>query len=224
MVKFGDTLEGCIYEPWRDQYIQYSRLKRIITRNRFILDSRKSKEAAVTEEKVSLLRSNSLIRCQANTSPYLEANEMSRRIEITTDREKSAAVSESTPILTGIKSEGMKRNDTFLSLVDSGLDIEMTRAKAEVTELEDFFEVITAELKKVNDFFSVKIGELKSRWEDIESKRNDIFRLHHTGGNILGDLKVIRDIYYDLSVLIQYTDFNLTGRCTFNVQLVDFKN
>ena len=38
MVRFGKQLEIGIYEPWKSYYMQYSRLKRIITRRKFAID------------------------------------------------------------------------------------------------------------------------------------------------------------------------------------------
>jgi hypothetical protein len=41
MVRFGKQLELGIYEPWKTYYIQYSRLKRIITRRKFAIEKLK---------------------------------------------------------------------------------------------------------------------------------------------------------------------------------------
>lgn len=60
MVEFGSELGKKMYTPWREYYVQYDKLKRVITRNRFILDSRKAKY--VDPATTSLSRSNSLLR------------------------------------------------------------------------------------------------------------------------------------------------------------------
>lgn len=49
-MKFGKQLEIGIYEPWKDQYIQYSRLKRIIIRKKFVLDEKPTIMPAAAHE------------------------------------------------------------------------------------------------------------------------------------------------------------------------------
>eukprot|EP01031_Cornospumella_fuschlensis_P043226 gene43227-52839_t len=46
-MKFGKQLQLGIYEQWRDYYIQYDRLKRIIKRKKFLAD-----KAAEGQEKI----------------------------------------------------------------------------------------------------------------------------------------------------------------------------
>jgi SPX domain protein involved in polyphosphate accumulation len=40
-MKFGKQLQLGTYEPWKDYYIQYSKLKRIIKRRKFVADKHK---------------------------------------------------------------------------------------------------------------------------------------------------------------------------------------
>jgi len=63
----------------------------------------------------------------------------------------------------------------------------------------------------VNNFFATKITELKSRFEAIRLKRANVFRLHHTGGDLVGDLKELRSVYIDLVLLLQFVEYNKTG-------------
>ena len=44
MVRFGKQLDIGIYEPWRSYYLQYSRLKRTITRRKFAIEKIKQME------------------------------------------------------------------------------------------------------------------------------------------------------------------------------------
>lgn len=76
---------------------------------------------------------------------------------------------------------------------------------------QDFFEILTSEVEKINAFFATKMSELKNRFDAIGLKRNNKYRLHHTGGDLVGDLKEYRSIYNELVFLKEFVEQNKTG-------------
>ncbi len=234
MVQFGDQLEGHIHEPWRNHYITYNKLKRIIERNRFVLDSTKAKKAGATEEDVTLQKSSSCASFSCVNSEIVEDV-----IESTHFFEPSQSViiekhnsqdddsidmiveltspGESTPLRIA---DDFKINTHRGSLVGAfpgksvGIGEKMNRdfiRNESDFELVDFFEVVSFDLERVNSFFCIKMKELKERFEIVESRRCFSSRIQHTGGNITENLRLIRGIYIELILLIQYIDFNRTG-------------
>ena len=234
MVQFGDQLEGHIYEPWRDQYITYNKLKRIIQRNRFILDSTKAKRAGATEEDVTLKKSNSCASLSRTNSIVIENGSDSAFVakptihSTVTGKENSKnfgsiemvaemTTTELTP-LTVAAETNMSDDRVAVLGVLSGSDVDITEnsrnrsiSSESDCKLEDFFEVVSFDLDKINRFFQIKMTELKEKFESVESRRHNAFRMHHTGGNVAENLRIIRGIHMELMLLIQYVDFNRTG-------------
>ena len=138
MVNFGGKLDEALYEPWREYYVQYDKLKRIITRNRFILDSRRSKNIDPALTSLSRSRSNSLVRTNSKLlyisggSPPLsrepsKVNYSSTEVELGShgitqrqqdDSQASQMPTEETP-LTG----RIARSNTMLDLIKGGFDV-----------------------------------------------------------------------------------------------------
>ena len=196
MVQFGDQLEGHIHEPWRNHYITYNKLKRIIERNRFVLDSTKAKKAGATEEDVTLQKSSSCASFSCVNSEIVEDV-----IESTHFFEPSQSViiekhnsqdddsidmiveltspGESTPLRIA---DDFKINTHRGSLVGAfpgksvGIGEKMNRdfiRNESDFELVDFFEVVSFDLERVNSFFCIKMKELKEI-SDIISKAADV--------------------------------------------------
>ena len=230
MVQFGEQLDTAIYEPWRDFYIQYNKLKRIITRNRFILDSKKLRSKNI-EGAGALSRSNSILLKISKSNQNLEQQSQQQQeqeedielaliniqkealiiksdesLPIQTEPSSTSTNKETSPLLSKIK-----RTNTLNQLIESGFDIDMKDNKLDECKLEDFFETLSIDIEKINAFFSFKVNELKIRFEELSKKRGNSYRLHHTGGDLVGDLKEYRSIYKELSKLIQFCDYNKTG-------------
>jgi phosphate transporter len=220
MVQFGETLDEGLYSPWREHYVQYDRLKRIITRNRFILDSRKSKN--IDPSTTSLSRSGSYMRVKGSKSNIFdETTATESGLPLISSKVPSESEVELLNVEEGVEplrqipneetplSLRFKRSNTMLSLIESGFDINSPNTGSYA--LEDFFDVLSREIEKINSFFSVKISELMIRFDAVRTKRSNTFRLHHTGGDLVGDLKEYRAIYKELVLLIQFVEYNKTG-------------
>ena len=229
MVQFGDQLEGHIHEPWRDQYITYNKLKRIIERNRFVLDSSRAKKAGATVEDVTLRKSSSC----ASLSHYVGETDSTSLVEPAQStilgkneplHDQSVEMTqtldlptESTPLRRADEKDGITHGASVLG-ISSGNDVNTVDDVKNVCSqhesdcrLEDFFEVVCFDLEKVNRFFQSKITELKGSFEMIEDRRHNSYRIHHTGGDVAQNLRLIKAIYIELLLLIQYVDFNRTG-------------
>ena len=230
MVQFGEQLDTAIYEPWRDFYIQYNKLKRIITRNRFILDSKKLRSKNI-EGAGALSRSNSMLLKISKSNQNLDLQSQQQQgqeedielalmdnqkealivksnesLTIQPERSSTSLNKETSPLLSRIK-----RTNTMNELIESGFDINMKDNILDDCKLEDFFETLSLDIERINTFFSFKVNELKNRFEEVSKKRGNSYRLHHTGGDLVGDLKEYRSIYKELSKLIQFCDYNKTG-------------
>ena len=82
---------------------------------------------------------------------------------------------------------------------------------AESKDIEDFYGLLGLEVKKINNFFTGKVEEIQSSIENIIQHRTNVFRVHHTGSDLVTDLKNLRSAYIELSALNSYVDFNETG-------------
>lgn len=234
MVQFGDQLEGHIHEPWRDHYITYNKLKRIIERNRFVLDSTKAKNAGATVEDVTLKKSSSLaslsgfnsmiIENTMESTHFVDPSQSTIRVEQNAQQKdriemiaQLATPTESTPLRITGESEEITHGQALLGTLPGKPDDVASKERGEFTcdvsafQLEDFFEVVGLDLEKVNGFFLSKMKELKEKSEKIEDRRSNSSRMYHTGENVSENLRLVRGIYIELLLLIQYIDFNRTG-------------
>ena len=192
-MKFGKQLALGTYPPWRDHYVSYNRLKRIINRRRFIADQEKEKEsrklgASPANSSIQLIRTSSRspspIKGMGGDeySPLATAGEGGAGGG--TPSKKYAATSQTPGGTLSIKGE---ENST------------------------EFFPVVLSELNKINKFFLGKLASLRIALEEITEKRREAYHSHHTGGGDQSYLLALRDIYVELAALRSFCDLNRTG-------------
>jgi len=199
-MKFGKQLELGCYEPWKAQYCAYSRLKRVIKRNKFILDTQRNKKG----------KSDGQYRSFESHPPDLESNSSANMNVTETTPLTMSSLEDRRNIserdLEGLRTPGNadrrhSHTSTYSSGNSSGND-----------NMEDFFGIIQEELDKVNAFYIGKIAELEVLLDKIVSRRSNAWVGHHTGGTSGRDGgDELRRVYIELSALRMYCSLNQTA-------------
>ena len=183
-MKFGKQLTLGTYPPWRDHYICYGRLKRIINRRKFIADQEREKELKRTGSTQSAIQMIST----RSASPRNAGTEYS-------------------PLRSGGNADGGLYSSTGGS---RGGSPAAAAAVAEESGTE-FFPVILEELNKINKFFLGKLASLRIALEEITEKRRESWRGTSGGAEAHGELLALRHIYVELAALRSFCDLNRTG-------------
>lgn len=165
------------------QYINYSRLKRIIKRRKFVTDQRLARLKKITGEGSRLKLGSSALDMRklsntgfiTETTPLMMASAQSKK-EDPTAEEGSEAVE-----AVGVDPDGV-----------------------------EFFPVIIEEINKINKFFVAKMAELRIALEEITSTRSSLYRSHHTISDP-SHLIRLRNIYVELAALRSYCTLCRTG-------------
>jgi phosphate transporter len=235
MVRFGKQLELGIYDPWKSYYMQYSRLKRIITRRKFAIDKLKEMEnksnsnskptspleTPTVTPRQTIGKSYSLLNNEDKDNPIAISTmgnstgtlgRMKRSpslARIVTQLASSAPnipqASEFTPI------NHSPARKSYEKLMNAEIELKSRGYDGkELDESIDFFSQIREELDKVDSFYQTKITELKLKLDDLTSHRYNPYRSHHTSSSEL-DITNLRDIYIELVTLKNYCELNGTG-------------
>jgi len=70
MVNFGVQLEEGLFPPWKEYYIQYNRLKRLIVKRKFVLDKiAKESEVPVPDRSVSFMSLTKMVSNSSDSNP-----------------------------------------------------------------------------------------------------------------------------------------------------------
>ena len=197
MVKFGERLDTAIYHPWKEFYLDYNKLKRIISRNKFILDRRKKSIGT---------------RGRSGSMTSLHMNVSSGGLSLIGDIEMSSSINggnnnadETTPL------KKMMSMMT-LSVIQELQSYETSEtSEGSPVPIDDFEGILRTELDKINKFFVGKLYELRSVLEIIINKQSNIYRSHHSTSDFVTDIKNLRKVYIELTVFKSYVEFNLTG-------------
>jgi len=190
-MKFGKQLALGTYPPWRDYYISYNRLKRVINRLRFIADQQSGGGSGEKSSSIQVVSSKTQLQQQRPPSPNRQMDEYSPLSQSQTPARQPAG---------GRYSGGATTTPGgTLSMGEGGDGTE-------------FFPVILEEINKINKFFLGKLASLRISLEEItEKRRPESYHVHHAGGGEKNDLTTLRDIYVELAALRSYCDLNRTG-------------
>jgi len=231
MVRFGKQLDIGIYEPWRLYYLQYSRLKRIITRRKFAIEKIKQMENSskptspletpVDTPVLSIRKSYSLlenddkdnqISVSSIGSSIGTLNRMKRSPSLARIVTQLAASSPNFPQASELAPINQTpARKSYEKLVNA--EIEMKSSTYDCKEFDesiDFFSQIREEIEKVDAFYQSKVTELKLKLDDLTSHRHNPYRSHHTSSSEL-DMTKLRDIYIELFTLKNFCELNGTG-------------
>lgn len=183
-MKFGKRLQNGIYQPWKEYYIPYGKLKRLIARRRFILD----------EMQHESFKSNQRSPAQNQSKWHMELGPIPTKVMST------MVSNEQTPI---VASTGPQKYTDF--------NIKLTAKKSiDDSNIDEFFPILSEELHKINTFFLGKLAEIRISVEDIVHKLKNAYRTHHTRDQH-SDLIILRDIYIELVHLKSYVELNHIG-------------
>jgi len=189
-MKFGKQLALGTYPPWRDYYISYNRLKRVINRLRFIADQQSGGGGGSGEKTTIQVVSSKtqLHQQQRPPSPNRQMDEYSPLSQTPARQPAGGRYSGTSATPGGTLSMGEGGDGT------------------------EFFPVILEEINKINKFFLGKLASLRISLEEItEKRRPESYHVHHAGGGEKNDLTTLRDIYVELAALRSYCDLNRTG-------------
>lgn len=167
-MKFGKQLKVCTYEPWKDYYIQYSKLKRIINRRKFVLDRYKETSIRVSREYHTHIGIDSFycfkrVGSQSDVPSSGFGGSHSSSIQMV--GLGGQAVNELTPLNTQI-------NDRIAeSMLQTPVVIPPGKGNGGQPDFSDesidFFKVIVDEMNKINNFFVGKLAELRISLDEI---------------------------------------------------------
>lgn len=160
-MKFGKQLEISANPEWRDSYVQYKRLKRLIKRVAFEVEKKTQKQ-----EKLLLQQQQQAQQSQYGTSATVMGSSPPRDF----DGNLLAAVAGTG----GSPSRPQDVNDAvYLRVMDEShplLRAAMDEVKA---AMEEFWEVTGENLKVVNDFYIGRIVSLQKSIKDFEESIQD---------------------------------------------------
>lgn len=237
MVRFGKQLELGIYEPWKSYYIQYSRLKRIITRRKFAID--KLRQTELNSKPTSPMETPKGTPIQNKGKSYSLLQDDDNSYSINDNPISVSSIGNSTGNMSRIKrSPSLARIVTQLAtstpnvpqasemipinvsparksyekLMNENIEIKsyIHDNNKELDEGIDFFAQIREELDKIDSFYLTKVTELKLKLDELIGHRHNPYRSHHTSGSEL-DITKLRDTYIELHTLKNYCELNGTG-------------
>ena len=213
-MKFGKQLELGVYLPWHVHYVAYARLKRVIKRNKFIIDAQRVKAVRKSMSRAS------------ETPPlgsYFEPSELTPLTALNLNNRDNLEPNDLYRYAGSVE-EGAMGGDVDISSAGSPIFSSGTKAKQERRSshgsnpssggenIEDFFSLIREELDKVNTFFVGKIAELKVNLDTIAQRRNNEDLRHHVTRSIdPRNMDELRSLYVELSAIRVYCSLNQTA-------------
>eukprot|EP01038_Epipyxis_sp_PR26KG_P009656 gene9656-12998_t len=198
-MKFGKQLQLGTYEPWKEHYIQYSKLKRIIKRRRFVFDKQLEKQSKLTSASRNTSVDFAPLSMDSENTPLNKSHDISKSAN---NNWNPSLIN--IPISISTITNAIKR-------VTSSSAIQTTQDNENRDDSIEFFPAIIEEINKVNNFFVGKIAELRIELDEITSTRRNAYRTHHTGGDSSSSLLRLRDIYVQLAALRSFCTLNHTG-------------